>query len=104
MGVSLSPWKGRASRVKQPQLQPILMARPLAFNRVGRAEGNGLEKWGIGRIREFGERMGVQLDLLSRGSLIYCSLVFPGQGQKGERGSRCHRRRSVEGVKDFSSF
>lgn len=47
LGVSLSPVKD--SRVKQYQLQPILIARRLAFNRVGRAERNGhvgLENWG----------------------------------------------------------
>jgi hypothetical protein len=47
-GFPFPRWKGR-SRVKQHQLQPILIARPLAFNRVGRAEGNGhvgLENWG----------------------------------------------------------
>lgn len=57
-GFPLPPWKD--GRVKQYQLQPILIARRLAFNRVGRAERNGhvgLENWG---------RMRVQPDLLSK--------------------------------------
>lgn len=84
-------WKGRESRVKQHQLQPIPIARPLAFNRVGRAEGNGhvgLENWGW---------MRVQLDLPSKGSLAYCSLVFPGYERKGKWGSWC-RCQCVEGL------
>lgn len=89
------PTKGRQSRVKRHQLQPILIARPLAFNRVGRAEGNGSGNWGW---------MRAQLDLLSKGSLTYCSLVFPGYPKKGKWGSQCHCHHSVEGVKDFSSF
>lgn len=62
-GFPFSPWKGRESGVKQHQLQPILIARSLAFNGVGRAEENshvGLENWGW---------MRVQLDSLPKGSV-----------------------------------
>lgn len=47
LGFPFPMWK--SDKVKQYQLQPILIARRLAFNRVGRAERNGhvgLENWG----------------------------------------------------------
>lgn len=71
------------SRVKQHQLQRILIARPLAFNRVGRAFGNGhvgLENWNW---------MRVQLDLLSEAPQLPSPLFFPGHEKKGKWGSGC---------------
>lgn len=93
LGFPFPRWRGGENRVKQHQLQPILIARSLAFKRVGRAEGNGhvgLQNWGWMRI---------QLGLFSK---RLPSLLFPCFSCLGKWGSRC--RPSVEEQRTFLVF